>query len=323
MRKLRRPAVTPPTLTGLGKGGRQAEDDVRARVADPEAPLRFPSHWREPDVRGALIAMHGQVCAYCQGGLPHNDSGDVEHFRPKSEYWWLAYDFGNYLLSCSRCNRICKQKEFPRPPGCGPWRWVDRHRLWEEEILLLDPATDKVEEWICWELRHKIYFFLVPASDLRQPEALRVETTIGHLQLNFAKLLKQRSEAIICTLKALKHARAGDRKRIREIRRMASRFQPYGATIRQILAKKAPDFVPTPEEDLKGLVVDLLAVLSATDAALARTPRSRPDQRFRTEILWALAVLWKDPPAASPALIENWLLKAKRRSEVADLLARL
>lgn len=325
MRKLIRPAVTPPTLTGLGKGGRQAADDVRVRAVDPAAPLPFPRHWREPDIRGALLAMHGRVCVYCQCGLPHNDPGDVEHFRPKSEYWWLAYDFSNYLLSCSRCNRICKRKSFPRSPGSQPCRWEDRDRLREEKILLLDPVLDEVEEWLRLERRNKILFFMVPRKDLGHPEApLRVETTIRHFRLNFSQLLKQRSEAVYCMLKALKPARAGSREKIREIRRMASRFQPYGATVRQILAEKAPELIPTPEEDLKGLVAELLADLSVVRKALARTPRSKPDQRFQTEILWALAVLWKDPPAGSPEMVESLLLKKVNcRDEVAGLVARL
>src|SRR4051812_10882784 len=101
MRKLRRPTVSLPTLTGKGKGALQAAENVRVRTADPTAVLSFPAHWTESDVRGALHAMHGRVCAYCQSDLPHNDPGDVEHFRPKSEYWWLAYEFANYLLSCA------------------------------------------------------------------------------------------------------------------------------------------------------------------------------------------------------------------------------
>lgn len=108
---------------------------------------------------------------------------------------------------------------------------------------------------------------------------------------------------------------------------MASRFQPYGATVRQVLAEKASELIPTPEDDLKGLVEDLLNDLLAAEVALARAPHSEPDQRSRTEILWALAVLWKDPPAGSPDLVESWLLKVeselKCRNEVAGFLARL
>ena len=41
------------------------------------------------------------------------DYGDVEHFRPKSKYWWLAYCLDNYLVSCAICNQKFKSNVFP------------------------------------------------------------------------------------------------------------------------------------------------------------------------------------------------------------------
>ena len=47
--------------------------------------------------------------------------GDVEHYRPKSIYWWLAYVYDNYLASCQICNRSVKSNNFefdgPRMPA--------------------------------------------------------------------------------------------------------------------------------------------------------------------------------------------------------------
>src|SRR5262249_58453194 len=109
MRRLRRPTVLLPTLTS-GAGYDQASSHCTAWDERSEVPSKFPDHWNEPDVRGGLYAFHGSACAYCQCHLPGNDRGDVEHFRPKSTYWWLAYKFDNYLLSCSRCNRRFKRE---------------------------------------------------------------------------------------------------------------------------------------------------------------------------------------------------------------------
>jgi uncharacterized protein (TIGR02646 family) len=52
-------------------------------------------------------------CAYCEGKASHVAHGDVEHFRPKSEYWWLAYCYDNYVYSCQICNQSYKGKNFP------------------------------------------------------------------------------------------------------------------------------------------------------------------------------------------------------------------
>ena len=55
---------------------------------------------------------HGK-CAYCEAPTSTVAHGDVEHFRPKSKYWWLAYCYDNYLFSCQLCNQSFKGNEFP------------------------------------------------------------------------------------------------------------------------------------------------------------------------------------------------------------------
>lgn len=51
-------------------------------------------------------------CAYCEADTAVVAHGDVEHFRPKSEYWWLAYCFDNYTYSCQICNQSFKGNKF-------------------------------------------------------------------------------------------------------------------------------------------------------------------------------------------------------------------
>lgn len=52
-------------------------------------------------------------CAYCEAPTKVAAHGDVEHYRPKSKYWWLAYCYENYLVSCAICNEIHKKDKFP------------------------------------------------------------------------------------------------------------------------------------------------------------------------------------------------------------------
>ena len=54
-----------------------------------------------------------EKCAYCECQVPQVAHGDVEHFRPKSKYWWLAYCYDNYLFSCQICNQTYKNNDFP------------------------------------------------------------------------------------------------------------------------------------------------------------------------------------------------------------------
>lgn len=311
-----------PTLTS-GKGAQQAALDLQSRPHEPAPHRGFDDHWRLPDVLGALIAMHGRVCAYCQCGLPHNDRGQVEHFRPKSIYWWLAYEFSNYLLSCSTCNH-CKLNVFPLLNDAAPLTWRDRDRLHEEKALFLDPVADEVEDWLHLAEQHS-FFYAVPAKAIesRPDLLLRVETTIERLWLNRNSLrLKERSETIRSALEMHKAVETGDLSNARELRRMASRFQPHGAAIRRLLEERgAARFLPSPEEEVEDFVKDLIAELRAAEANRIRTGEE-PEARF-WEVLWALAILWKCPPVGTPAWIEGLLVEAGWRDDIALFLARI
>jgi uncharacterized protein (TIGR02646 family) len=52
-------------------------------------------------------------CAYCEANTEVVAHGDVEHYRPKSNYWWLAYTYDNYLYACQICNQSYKSDNFP------------------------------------------------------------------------------------------------------------------------------------------------------------------------------------------------------------------
>ena len=139
MRSLVAASLFPPTLKDQGEGGRQAARHDQQKAINASIGLSFPDHWNNPDVRGVLYARHGRVCAYCGCDLPDNDKGDVEHFRPKGKviedathggYWWLAYTFANYLMSCAVCNRVCKRDRFPlRPAARQRVTYQTRQRL--------------------------------------------------------------------------------------------------------------------------------------------------------------------------------------------------
>jgi len=52
-------------------------------------------------------------CASCEAPTALVAHGDVEHYRPKSLYWWLAYTYDNYLYACQICNQVHKKDKFP------------------------------------------------------------------------------------------------------------------------------------------------------------------------------------------------------------------
>jgi hypothetical protein len=49
------------------------------------------------DVRDQLVQDQHSKCAYCECKISRQYN-DVEHFRPKSHYYWLGHEWKNLLL---------------------------------------------------------------------------------------------------------------------------------------------------------------------------------------------------------------------------------
>lgn len=105
----RRAAVIPATF----RGARQARRDLQLLQwhLDPNRKDLKSSQWKGAK-RQLGIESHGK-CAYCDAPAWAVAHCDVEHFRPKSVYWWLALCYDNYLFACQICNQVYKGDEFP------------------------------------------------------------------------------------------------------------------------------------------------------------------------------------------------------------------
>lgn len=139
---------------------------VRANPLDPA--LEFSPLWSA--FKPFFAEVQRRKCGYCDSPVIGLQDGDVEHYAPKSEvavlgpdettwgqeapnsssvkgrkprrlaesgYWWLAYEWSNYLLSCATCNQRWKGTIFPiREP---PDRTVPPDEMIREKALLLNP----------------------------------------------------------------------------------------------------------------------------------------------------------------------------------------
>ena len=158
MIRIHRPTA-PTVLTKKGKA--HAGEMCRLYDADPAACKRGegglepnPAIYAHKTVKDALLeAQHGK-CAFCECKVTHQQYGDVEHFRPKRGYkqkesddlgrpgyYWLAYEWTNLLVSCSKCNQQFKKNLFPlrRPSRRARCHHDDIAR---EEPLLIDPSSE-------------------------------------------------------------------------------------------------------------------------------------------------------------------------------------
>lgn len=105
----------------------------------------FDSKWT--DLKLVFWEKQNKRCALCEKELNDEYVMDIEHFRPKNEYWWLAYNYQNYYLACAECNRKYKNVKFPLFDENKKVAYSDRKNIQQEEPLLMNPTIDNPEEY--------------------------------------------------------------------------------------------------------------------------------------------------------------------------------
>jgi len=148
-----------------------------------------PNKWKQ--FKAKFTYYTNNRCAICEGIVSKYD--DVEHYRPKCHYWWLAYDFYNYYICCSLCNRTYKKTQFPLFGENQNVTFENRHQINEEEPLLYNPLQDDPLELFRLELYERI---LPPngrkpklkvrpnSEDIESYEYQKAKTTIDIYNLN-------------------------------------------------------------------------------------------------------------------------------------------
>ncbi|BAZ32639.1 HNH endonuclease family protein [Cylindrospermum sp. NIES-4074] len=91
--------------------------------------------YNHPEVKNDLKKMFNGKCAYCESKVSVVDYGAIEHFRPKSLYEYLTFEWNNLLYSCNICNSgNHKGTNFPLDVNGNP--------------LLIDPSDDAIDPFL-------------------------------------------------------------------------------------------------------------------------------------------------------------------------------
>lgn len=187
MLKLKRKRTT--GIPAAFRGDKRIEKVIELLKAEQEIKKgnqekhKFSSNW-SPCKKQLHLESH-QKCAYCEAPTTLVAYGDVEHYRPKSKYWWLAYCYDNYLASCTLCNQKYKKAKFevlndqaeapvvkandsltklkqmakkvtpdPHEEAKGQ-SWSQYRKMHEKERpLLLNPYLDDPKDYFAWKVSH-------------------------------------------------------------------------------------------------------------------------------------------------------------------------
>jgi uncharacterized protein (TIGR02646 family) len=184
--------------------------------------------------------MSHNKCWYTEASEAVSD-WHVDHFRPKSTYQWLAFDWSNFRLSGGIPNR-CKNDDFPLDGDgqCATWDTPDCS---VEQPLLLDPTDPDDPSLMTFDETG----LPIPAIGNSPYVETRVQCTTKLLNLDSARLKEARTrrwrecrkriydlyEVIKMDSARIDFERRQRIKRIRnEIRDMTRPSEPYSATAR-------------------------------------------------------------------------------------------
>jgi uncharacterized protein (TIGR02646 family) len=125
------------------------------------------------------------LCCYCEGSVSVETS-HIEHFKPKSAYGDLTFDYDNLLVSCNgECNTT--NREY-----CGH----KKENKFNEDLLLNPSIQENISEFFTFTTNGEI-----KPSDL---DLLKSKHTIDELKLNTNTLQEARKTSLKTLIDNLK-----------------------------------------------------------------------------------------------------------------------
>lgn len=117
---------------------------------------KFPALYKYNEFRDALEACQGPKCCFCEKPV---QGGQIEHFRPKKAwqqtqggnfnrpgYYWLAYRWSNFLISCGECNQPGRKGNLF--PVNGARATSHSSLITTENKTLINPAEEDPTQFI-------------------------------------------------------------------------------------------------------------------------------------------------------------------------------
>jgi hypothetical protein len=151
-----------------------------------------PSKWSP--IKNWLTKKLGKKCWYTEAELVGAPLS-IDHFRPVSNYWWLAFDAENYRLACAYANSPQHNEIHGRSGGKGhafPLLGSGRRSTWKnkqriERPVILDPCLREDCDLVAFQADGRPVINPVHAADdgaLGRVEENKVLLNLDHPDFN-------------------------------------------------------------------------------------------------------------------------------------------
>jgi uncharacterized protein (TIGR02646 family) len=201
----------------------RARPEAHALIEAADEAQREVEQEGDPEARKALIKARSQrwrnlralleqtdvrkKCWYTESKNPGTDD-DVDHYRPKGAieerkdhpgYWWEAFNWRNFRLSCHRANRLKRSGEAGETLGKGShfpvldegMRWMSPSAPCVESPALLDPTNPSDPQLLTFLSNGRVD--LAPAFDEDAIARERVENSRRYLHLDWEDFVEERT----------------------------------------------------------------------------------------------------------------------------------
>lgn len=283
----------------------------------PEELLTGYQHAKEK-----LLSAQNNKCAYCESR--EREGGSVEHFRPKSVYFWLTWRWDNLLVACSTCNDSAhKGPQFDlfdpaarlRPGQLPPG---------DERPKLLDPSDPTVQpvRHIEFKSRGGRWQPVARSGDLRGDATIRAfgldrGPILDHYN-DHIELLRPRIDAVHAAIRSGDAGAAGTAWKAL-IGNAFFRTQPFHGLTYDVLASELPEALRTkwglvlpepgsglpPDPPVQERKVAAHEGLPELVALQVRALGKRPDAAERDEAITALCAHRPHTCAELAAILER------------------
>ena len=159
------------------------------------------SRWR--DFHSALSVAFSGLCGYCE----ENTKGEIDHFRPKSKFPNLVYEWSNWVFACKDCNRT-KLDQWPAGGYVNPCAKTLPAR--PEAFFAFDTSSGEI----------------LPKGGLTPQRRRKALQTIRDLGMNDAHHLRNRLRIIVLVTEIIRY--------------MPHNYDAVLARLRQIIARDKP-----------------------------------------------------------------------------------
>jgi uncharacterized protein (TIGR02646 family) len=168
--------------------------------------------YNHPRIKSALENMCFGKCAYCESHIPHIGYGHIEHYKPKSKYPGLCFEWDNLLLGCEICN--------------GPKYKGDKFPLIQEGGPFINPCDEDPDIFFEFE------FDSATGTANVIPKNSRGEITEKEIGLNRSDLVTHRSQVVRKLAFFTLRAKDGDADALAELKRCMNEDEEYAAFAR-------------------------------------------------------------------------------------------